>query len=596
VTRLSWLCAFLFAAPSLAAGPAAIPVDRVAEDYTRPHRSLEVEPGRRMNLYCTGSGSPTVVFDSGLSDWSATWALIQPAVAMRTRACSYDRAGMGYSDAATRPPTPANAVHDLHTLLAKAKIGGPMLLVGHSLGGFNMKLYAATHPQQVAGLVLVDPSEERLWPRVGATLAARFGEALVRDATADDASSIAAGIAHFRGCADEAKRRPLDDARYAQCTDPVRIQLGETILAERRRLQSNPVYFETQAGEFEHSMFARDERADARYAKLFGSGQSLGDIPLIVLTHSQWEMTPPFGEIGYVAWLTAHRDTAALSARGEQRMVPMSRHNIQIDQPQAVIDAISEVLDELQAAPPHDTAMLQAAALGETRRVNVYLPPDYVREAARRYPVLYLPDGGEQEDFPHVAAAADRLMRAGQVRPFIIVGIENTVRRRDMTPPTQTPADLQVADQPGGAARFRQFIATELMPWIRQNYRVDDEAAIMGESLAGLFVVDTLWREPALFDTYIALDPSLWWNARRAVQEASARLAEHDHRGLRLLLASAGAESNAPDVEAMVHELSTHASPALQWKHFPHPDATHATLYRSVATEMLMEAFARSSP
>ena len=344
------LIALLFAAPSMAAPPALIPVDEVAHEFVRPHRRIEVAPGRRMNLYCAGSGSPTVVFDSGLSDWSATWALIQPAVATLTRACSYDRAGMGYSDPASQPPTPANAVRDLHTLLAKAKIDGPLLLVGHSLGGFNMKLFAATHPERVAGLVLVDPSEERLWPRVGAALAPRFGEALVREAAADDAEGIRGAIAHFRGCADEARRGPLDDARYAQCTDPVRVPLGEIILAERRRLQADPVYLDTQAREFEHCMFAQDEGADANYAKAFGNGRVFGDRPLIVLTHSQWEMTPPFGEIGHASWLTAHRETAALSTRGTQRMVPMSRHNIQIDQPQAVIDAVSEVLDQLRTA------------------------------------------------------------------------------------------------------------------------------------------------------------------------------------------------------------------------------------------------------
>jgi len=584
----------LAAAPAIAAPPQAVPVDRVGGDFVRPHQRLEVAPGRRMNLYCAGTGSPTVVFDSGLSDWSATWALIQPAVATRTRACSYDRAGMGYSDAAARPPTPANTVQDLHALLAAAKIDGPLLLVGHSLGGFNMKLYAATHPEQVAGLVLVDPSEERLWPRVGQALAPRFGETLVREASADDASSIEGAIAHFRGCADEAKRGPLSEARYAQCTDPPRVPLGEAILAERRRLQADPVYLETQASEFEHCMFARDEAADARYAQLFGKG-ALGDRPLIVLTHSQWEMTPPFGEIGHASWLAAHRETAALSTRGTQRMVPMSRHNIQVDQPQAVIDAIAEVLDQLQPAPEHESATLESAALGETRRINVYLPPDYARDAMRRFPVLYLPDGGEQEDFPHVAAAADRLIRAGQARPFLIVGIENTVRRRDLTPPTQSPADREVTGQPGGAARFRAFLADELMPYVAQRYRVDDETAIMGESLAGLFVIDTLWRAPALFDTYVALDPSLWWNERSLVRETAARLAEDPRAGRRLLLASAGGQSNAGEVAALVSELGARASAGLRWTHHPRPDTTHADIYRTMAGELLQQAFAPRS-
>lgn len=331
-----------------AAGPAALPVERVADDYVHPHLRIEVEPGRRMNLHCMGEGAPTVVFDAGLSDWSSTWALIQPAVATRTRACSYDRAGMGDSDPASRPATPANAVRDLHALLAGAGIEGPLLLVGHSLGGFHMKLYAATYPDQVAGLVLVDPSEERMWARVGPALAPRFGEALVREARDDDDGGIREAVEHFRDCARDTRAGKLDDARYAQCTDPVRVPLGPVILAERKRVQATVAYQDAQAAEVAACPYVPDAGLDAGYAALFDGTHPFGDKPVVVLTHSLWDMTPPLGEIGYNAYVVAHRQTAALSTRGTQRMVPMSRHNIQIDQPQAVIDAVAEVLDALK--------------------------------------------------------------------------------------------------------------------------------------------------------------------------------------------------------------------------------------------------------
>lgn len=337
-----------FAASAGASAPAALPVDGVADAYVHPQWLVEVEPGRRMHLLCMGEGAPTVVFDSGLSDWSSTWALIQPAVATRTRACSYDRAGMGYSDPASRPATPANLVRDLHALLGAAGIDGPLLLVGHSLGGFDMKLYAATYPRQVAGLVLVDPTEERMWARVGPVLAPRFGDALVRDARADDEGGIGEAVDHFRDCARDTRAGKLDDARYAQCTDPVRVPLGPVILAERRRLQASVAYQETQAAEIAACPYVPDAAADAHYAALFDGPHPFGDKPVVVLTHSLWDMTPPLGEIGYNAYVVAHRQTAALSTRGTQRMVPMSRHNIQIDQPQAVIDAVADVLDALK--------------------------------------------------------------------------------------------------------------------------------------------------------------------------------------------------------------------------------------------------------
>jgi pimeloyl-ACP methyl ester carboxylesterase len=348
--RSRWLLlsSFLLAAPAWTATPAAIPIEQVQDAFVRPHDRIEVEPGRRLNLHCEGAGRPTVVFESGLSDWSNTWALIQPAVATRTRACSYDRPGMGYSDPSPHPPTAGNAVKDLHALLQNAGIDGPLLLVGHSLGGFYMKVYAATYPEQVAGLVLVDPSEERLWDRVGPLLAPRFGEGLVEAARADDAEGIQAGIAHFRECAEKARRAPLVEADYRRCTDPERPQLGAAINAERRRLQPSAAYQAAQAEEFAHSMFAADPAADARYAGLFAGRHPFADMPLVVLTHSLWDMTPPFGETGWLSWVTAHRLTAAMSSRGEQRVVPMTRHNIQVDAPQAVIDAVDGVLDALR--------------------------------------------------------------------------------------------------------------------------------------------------------------------------------------------------------------------------------------------------------
>ncbi|MFN3310463.1 MAG: hypothetical protein ACK40R_02020, partial [Thermomonas sp.] len=195
---------------------------------------------------------------------------------------------------------------------------------------------------------LVDPSEERLWPRVRPRLLARLGPAVIRDAMADDADGIRAGIAHFQDCASQARAAPLEGGAYVRCTDPVRPQLGPVINEARRQLQPLPAYQQAQADEFAYSMFAPDTDRDARYAKLFGR-LALADKPLIVLTHGFWDMTPPFGEAGWLSWVTAHRLTAALSTRGLQRMLPMTHHNIQVEQPQAVIDAVEAVLDTLAA-------------------------------------------------------------------------------------------------------------------------------------------------------------------------------------------------------------------------------------------------------
>lgn len=349
ILRSAIVVALLSASSAAAAGLTLVPVEQVAKDYTRPQRLVDLGQGRKMNLYCVGHGQPTVVFDGGGFDWSVTWALVQPALAARTRTCSYDRAGLGYSDPSPRPPTPANVVDDLHTLLERAGIEGPLVLVGHSLGGFNMKLYAATHPDQVAGLVLVDPSEERAQERVGEVLEARFGKELVAKSFTDDRESIAGAVGHFADCLKSAEAGELAPTtpKYTRCTDPPRPQLGPEILAERARLQHAPTHQRAQRDELLHSIYGPDRSADAHYATLFGGKHPFGDKPLVVLSSSMFDMAPPFGELNYASMTALHAQTAAMSSRGVRRMVPRSRHNVQIDQPQAVVDAIVEVLDQV---------------------------------------------------------------------------------------------------------------------------------------------------------------------------------------------------------------------------------------------------------
>ena len=125
--------------------------------FIQPARLVDIGNGRRMNIYCIGQGSPAVIFEAGLGDQVRAWAMVQPAIAKVTRTCSYDRAGLGFSYSSGRPGTAANAVDDLHRLLAAASIKPPYVLVGHSLGGLYMQLFADRYRSEVAGMVLVDP-------------------------------------------------------------------------------------------------------------------------------------------------------------------------------------------------------------------------------------------------------------------------------------------------------------------------------------------------------------------------------------------------------------------------------------------------------
>lgn len=227
---------------------------------------------------------------------------------------------------------------------------------------------------------------------------------------------------------------------------------------------------------------------------------------------------------------------------------------------------------------PHETFTLRSAALGEARRINVWTPPGYAAGRAR-FPVLYMPDGGVEEDFPHVVATVDSAVRAGQMRPVIVVGIENTERRRDMTGPTTVASDSTIAPHVGGSAAFRHFIASELMPEVGHRYRATDETAVIGESLAGLFIMETFFEQPELFDTYIALSPSLWWNHEALVRAAAGRLRARPGLHAALYFSSAS-DDVGPEAARLAEVFRANAPAGLRWEYRRRPDLQHSTIYR----------------
>lgn len=244
-----------------------------------------------------------------------------------------------------------------------------------------------------------------------------------------------------------------------------------------------------------------------------------------------------------------------------------------------------------EPVPPHETFMIESAVLKETRRINVYMPPGYAAAGDTRYPVLYMPDGGLQEDFPHLATTIDTAIRAGEMRPLILVGIENTERRRDMTGPTEVEEDKKIAPRVGGSAAFRRFIADELIPEVRRRVRGSDETAIVGESLAGLFIVETFFLQPELFDTYIALSPSIWWNNEEMMRKAAERLKARPELRKTLYLSSAGDDVVA-EAPRLAEVLRANAPAGLRWQYKPRPDLKHATIYRGASPQVLRELFA----
>jgi predicted alpha/beta superfamily hydrolase len=236
-----------------------------------------------------------------------------------------------------------------------------------------------------------------------------------------------------------------------------------------------------------------------------------------------------------------------------------------------------------------ETFTIESRVLAETRRINVYVPAAYAASADARIPVLYMPDGGIQEDFLHVAGLVQVLTGNGGMRPFLLVGIENTARRRDLTGPTENAEDRTIAPVVSGSAAFRRFIRSELKPIINARYRTTGESAIVGESLAGLFVVETFFLEPDLFDTYIAFDPSLWWNNRELVERAAERLPAVAGRSI--YLASSGERELAELTKRLADVVAARAPSSLRWHYQPMADESHATIYHPAALRAFRHLF-----
>jgi len=318
------------------AQPAASPAtaaDTRLLPYAEPGERVDIG-GRHINLYCTGDGGPTVILMAGIGSWSPVWYKTQPVIAQKTRVCAFDRAAYGFSDPAPRPQVLSDVVDDLHAALKDGAIPGPYVLVGHSLGGIEARLYAERWPREVTGMVLVDTSPA--------------GEGLIDERQPGfdvyGREYLAAGLLH---CASLARRGPLDPSRPEDQACLYALP-GDTPDALRRVWPRffTAAYFEDKLSLFSSIYVHRYDSVDHR---------SLGDMPLVVLSpETSWDTDTPAARAvtrSYEkAWIAMHQALARLSSRGVHRYIKGSGHEIQLDKPQAVIDAVDQVLRELRSA------------------------------------------------------------------------------------------------------------------------------------------------------------------------------------------------------------------------------------------------------
>lgn len=237
--------------------------------------------------------------------------------------------------------------------------------------------------------------------------------------------------------------------------------------------------------------------------------------------------------------------------------------------------------------PQHDTFKITSKELAEDRVINVWIPLEYA-QTTDSLAVIYMPDGGIKEDFPHVANTLAQLIHDKKIQPVLLVGIENTQRRRDLTGFTEVKSDKKIAAVVGGSAKFRAFIQNELFAQIAQRYRVNEFKTLLGESLAGLFVMETFFESPELFDNYIAFDPSLWWNNQKLKKQAPQHLAQGFKTPKRLWFAG----SKAVDIVGVTRELAKilqqSQTPNLRWRYSDEPKEEHWTIFRATKESALI--------
>jgi pimeloyl-ACP methyl ester carboxylesterase len=298
----------------------------------------------RLHIRCDGDGAPTVIFDAALGGSSLSWSLVQPTVARLTQACTYDRAGFGWSDAGPLPRTADRIADELHELLRAAAVPPPYVLVGHSYGGLVMRFYASRHPNDVAGLVLIEPAIPEEWTnptdeqraliargvrlcRYGATAARRGLAQLVSGLVrfgALRAARLVVGLVSRGGL------RREDEGILAPIW-----KLPPEVRSVLREMWTQPKFFEALGSQI-------DTVCESAAAVMSAGPADYDDLPLTVLSSARSSEQR----------LQADSALARRSTRGRHILAAESGHWIPLEAPQVVVDAIAAMVAEVRRGGP----------------------------------------------------------------------------------------------------------------------------------------------------------------------------------------------------------------------------------------------------
>lgn len=228
---------------------------------------------------------------------------------------------------------------------------------------------------------------------------------------------------------------------------------------------------------------------------------------------------------------------------------------------------------------------------GTNRNISIRLPQQYFAEPEKDFPVIYLIDGGAEQDFPHIAGILQSIDINWTVEPMILVGVETVNRAAELTPPSDNPRYNDIFPERGGADEFRAFLEGDVIPWVEAKYRTDKRRVLLGESLAGLFVTETYLNAPSLFTHFAAVSPSLWWDELAVPLTASGTLHESDKEtpSLYLTMGNEGGEMQR-GLDVLIKALQDNEVP--NWTYVDrrnHED--HGTIYHPAALDMLRTYF-----
>jgi len=280
--------------------------------------------GHRLHVDCRGEGTPTVVIEAGMGASSLAWLHVQEALSETSRTCTYDRAGLGRSDPGPRPRDGRALATELHAALAATE-HGPYVLVGHSFGGYVVRIYRDLHPTEVVGLALVESAHESQWTRLPAVIR----------------RLLDASLPGIQARADSARAGALDEAAIAR----------HGFFSRREDLWQA---YRRQAVDADHLQTHADElRAMDRTAALVAMTEPLGDVPLAVLSSARefdaYRGSPVPVEEANRVWLELQAELAKLSTNVVHVVSMTGPHTIQYEEPHVVVGLLTELIERVRA-------------------------------------------------------------------------------------------------------------------------------------------------------------------------------------------------------------------------------------------------------